>query len=53
MNSHNATEKVTRVQTWIAVHEVTVQLLEAIKYKTIAQEASAWAAYVSNREGPT
>ena len=44
-----ATEKVTRVQTHLEVHKVTVQVLEPIKYKTIAKEFSTWAAYVSSR----
>ena len=53
MNSHNATEKVTCVQKKLAVHEVTVQVLEPIKYKIIVEEANAWGEYVSSMEVPT
>ena len=41
------------MQTQLVVHEVIIQVRELIKYKTIAEEASAWAAYVSSRAGPT
>ena len=49
----SSTEKVTHVQTQLAVHEVTIQVLEPIKYKTIAEEANTWGAYVSSLVGPT
>ena len=49
----SSTEKVTCVQTQPTMHEVTVQVIEPIKYEAIAEEDNAWDAYVSSREGPT
>ena len=46
-------EKVTHVETSLAMHEVTMQMLEPINYKTITEEANAWGKYISSLVGPT
>ena len=46
-------EKVTHIETQLEMHEVTVQVLEPINYKTIVEEGNAWGAYVSSLERPT
>ena len=46
-------EKATCMETQLVVHEVTVQMLEPINYKTIAEEANAWGEYISRLDGPT
>ena len=45
--------KVTEVESQLAVHEVTVRLLEPIDYRTISEEANAWDDYSSRPAGPT
>ena len=47
------TEEVTQIDTQLKIHKVTLKLLEPMKYKTIAEEANTWAAYISSLEGPT
>ena len=37
----------------MSIPEVTLQVLEPMKYKAIAEEASAWETFVSSRAGPT
>ena len=46
-------EKVTHVETQFAMHEVNVQMLEPINYKTIVEEANTWGEYISSLAGPT
>ena len=48
-----ATEKVTCVETQLEMNEVTMQVLEPISHKDIAEEANAWGEYVSSLAGPT
>ena len=48
-----AAEELTRLETNMSIHEVTLQVLEPIKYKTIVEEANAWTTYVSILAGPT
>ena len=42
-----ATEKVTRIEMKLEIHEVTIQVLQPINYKTIAKESNAWGSSVS------
>ena len=37
----------------LSIHELTLEVLEPMKYKSIAEKASAWETFVSSREGPT
>ena len=48
-----APERVTRVETQLSEHEVTMQMLELINYKTIAEEANVWGNYISSLVTPT
>ena len=48
-----AAEEVARIETELSIHEVTLQLLELIKYKTIVEEANAWETYISSMAWPT
>ena len=45
--------KVTNVETQMAMHKVTMQMLYPINYKTIAEEANTWGEYISSLAGPT
>ena len=45
--------KVTCVESQLAIHEVTVMLLEPLDYQTITTEANASGEYISNPAGPT
>ena len=45
--------KVTTVEAQLAVHEVTVRLLEPIDYRTIKEEANVWGEYISRPTGPS
>ena len=45
--------KVTNVETQLAIHEVTMRLLEPVDYQTITEEANAWGEYISKPTGPT
>ena len=45
--------KVTEMELQLAVHEVTMGLLEKIYYRTISEEANAWDDYISRLAGPT
>ena len=50
----NATkEGVAHIETHLSIHEVTLQVLEPIKYKVIAKEANARARYISSVARPT
>ena len=46
-------EKVTHMETQLAMHEVIVQMLELITYKTIAEEANTRGEYISSLAGRT
>ena len=46
-------QRVAHIETQLLIHEVTLQVLEPIKYKAIADEANAWAKYISSVVGPT
>ena len=46
-------KRVTRVETQLVVHEVTLQMLESINYQTSAEGANAWGGYISSLAGPT
>ena len=48
-----AVEEVACIETQLLIHEVTLQVLELIKYKTIAEEANAWETYISSMAWPT
>ena len=45
--------KVTKVESELAIHEVTVRLMEPLDYRTIAEEANAWGEYISRPARPT
>ena len=44
---------VGHIETQLSIHEVTLQVLEPIKYKAIDEEANAWEEYIFSVEGPT
>ena len=46
-------EGVAHIETKLSIHEVTLQVLEPIKYKVIAEEDNVWEGYISNVAGPT
>ena len=46
-------EKVTGAESQLVVHEVTVQMMEPINYRTIVEEAYAWREYIASSVGPT
>ena len=48
-----ATTHVACIETQFSIHELALQVLEAIKYKTITEEANTWETYISSMEGPT
>ena len=39
--------KMAEVESQLAVHEVTVRLLEPVDYRTIIKEANSWGEYIS------
>ena len=49
----NVAEEVACIETHLSIHEVTLQVLDPIKYKTITEEANAWATYIFGVAGPT
>ena len=46
-------EKVTGVESQLVVHEVTVQMMELVNYRTIVEEEDTWGEYVASLAGPT
>ena len=47
------TERVAYIETQFSIHEVMLQVLEPIKYKTIVEEDNTCATYISSVERPT
>ena len=46
-------EKVTGMESQLGVHEVTLQMMEPLYYRTIVEEADAWGEYVASLAGST
>ena len=46
-------EGVAHIEIQLSIHEVTLQVLEPIKYKVIKEEDNAWERYVSSATVPT
>ena len=46
-------EKVTSVESQLVVHEVIVQMMEPVNYRTIVEEADAWGEYIEILAVPT
>ena len=47
------TPKMAKVESQLAMHELTVRLLEPANYQTIAEEENAWGECISRIAGPT
>ena len=45
--------KVTKVESKLGVHEVTIRLLDLVDYRTIAEEANAWGEFIERSARPT
>ena len=48
-----ATKELACLEMQLSIHEVTLQVLEPIKYKTIIEDVDAWTSYMARMEGPT
>ena len=46
-------EEVAHIETQLSINEVTLKVLDTIKYKAIDEEANAWAGYISSVARPT
>ena len=44
--------KATEIKSQLAIHEVTVRLLEPMDFKTIVAEADAWREFIGGLAGP-
>ena len=47
------TKRVAYIETQLSIHELMLQVLEPIKYKTIVEEDNTCATYISSVERPT
>ena len=45
--------KAVEIKSQLAIHEVTVRLLETIDFRTIAAEANAWKEFIGGSGGPS
>ena len=41
------------IETQLSIHEVTLKVLDTIKYKAIDEEANTWEEYISRVDVPT